>query len=153
MSVRLTQDELDEFLAYGHTLIFTTVRHSGEPFATPMWYVYRDGAFFIRTMERSAKVRHIRRDSRVCCTVETGEAWVDLKAVIANCKAEVLDDEATLAWVSQELDRKYEGFRRPSSGLPEVTQRHYAADRVVVKATPRPGEIRSWYNRKIRTDI
>ena len=131
MSVRLTQDELDEFLAYGHTLIFTTVRHSGEPFATPMWYVYRDGAFFIRTMERSAKVRHIRRDSRVCCTVETGEAWVDLKAVIANCKAEVLDDEATLAWVSQELDRKYEGFRRPSSGLPEVTQHHYAADRVV----------------------
>ena len=102
-------------------------------------------------MERTAKVAHVRRDPRVCCTVETGEAWVDLKSVIANCDAEVLTDEETYASVSERLDAKYEGFRRPG-GVPAATQRHYAAERVVIKCTPRPGEIRSWYNRKIRLE-
>ncbi len=86
MGVELTPEEVDDFLRDGHTLIFTTIRKSGEPFATPMWYAYIDGSIYIRTLGRSAKVAHARRDPRVCCTVETGDAWVDLKAVIANCE-------------------------------------------------------------------
>ena len=150
MSVQLSPEEMDDFLKNGHTLIFTTLRRSGEPFAIPMWYAYIDGAFYFSTLGRSAKVQHVRRDSRVCCTVETGDAWVDLQCVIANCEAEILTDEATFEMVSEELDRKYAGFRPPTSGFTDATVRHYAGGRVIIKCTPRLGEIRSWYNGKVR---
>ena len=150
MSVRLSPEEMDDFLRNGHTLILATLRRSGEPFATPMWYAYIDGAFYLSTLERTAKVQHVRRDPRVCCTVEAGDAWVDLQCVIANCQAEILTDEATFRMVSEESDRKYAQFRPPTSGLPDATASHYARGSVIIKCTPRPGEVRSWYNRKIR---
>ncbi len=150
MGVELTHEEIEDFLKNGHTLIFTTIRASGEPFATPMWYAYVDGAFYISTLGRSAKVQHVRRDPRVCCTVETGDAWVDLKCVIANCDAEILTDEETFEMIGVEMDRKYASFRPPQTRMPDATKQHYSGGRVVVKCTPRPGEIRSWYNRKIR---
>ena len=150
MGVALPPEELADFLRDGHTLIFTTIRKSGEPFATPMWYAYIDGCIYIRTLGRSAKVGHVRRDPRVCCTVETGDAWVALKALIANCDAEILPDDETLEMVGKELDRKYASFRPPHTNMPKATRKHYSGGSVVVKCTPRPGEIRSWYNRKIR---
>jgi PPOX class probable F420-dependent enzyme len=150
MSVRLTPEEIDEFLTNGHTLILSTLRKSGEPFSTPVWYAYMDGAFYVGTLERSAKVRHIRRDPRVCCVVESGEAWVDLHCVIANCDAEIVDDEKTLQMVREEMARKYAAFTAPRTELPDATRRHYNRGSVVIKCTPRPGEVRSWYNQKIR---
>ena len=149
MSVRLTPEEIDEFLTGGHTLLLGTIRKSGEPFITPLWYVYMDGAFYFRTLERSAKVGHIRRDPRVCCTVETGDAWIDLKTVIANCDAEFITGEDEIARYTEASSAKYKGFRRQPSGLPQATERHYSQPWVYIRCTPRQGEIRSWYNRKL----
>ena len=82
MGIQLDQDELDEFLESSHTMILATIRKSGEPFMTPLWYVYMDGAIYFSTPAQSAKVEHLKRDSRVCCLIEEGERWVDLKAVV-----------------------------------------------------------------------
>ncbi len=150
MGVRLTEEEFDDFLAKGHTLILSTIRKSGEPFMTPNWYVYIDGAFYVRTLAKSAKVQHIRRDPRACCLVEEGEKWIDLKAVIANCDAQIIEDEATLKAVGEAMGSKYEGFRPNTTKQPKATRDHYSSGSVVIKLTPKPGEIRSWYNRKIR---
>jgi nitroimidazol reductase NimA-like FMN-containing flavoprotein (pyridoxamine 5'-phosphate oxidase superfamily) len=150
MGVNLTEQELDDFLGSGHTLILSTLRKSGEPFTTPNWYLWMDGAFWMRTGAKSAKVQHIRRDPRVCCLVEDGEAWVDLRAVIANCQAEFVEDEALTARFNAGFNAKYAPFRRDNAVVPEATKRHYSGDRVLIRMTPRPGEVRSWYNRKIR---
>ena len=150
MGVKLTPEELDAFLDKGHTLIVATVRKSGEPFLVPVWYVWRDGAFWVGTPARSSKVAHIKRDPRVCCMVEEGEAWLDLKAVIMNCEASVVEDTGKIAEIEAAIDRKYEGFRMDRSKLPEATRNHYATGRVILRFTPKPGELRSWYNRKIR---
>jgi len=150
MGVQLTEDEINAFLEQGHTLIISTIRKSGEPFMTPIWYVWMDGAFWVGTGANSPKAQHIRRDPRVCCLVEQGERWVDLKAVVANCDAEFVEDEALIARVNAATDRKYAAFRMDRSALPEATQKHYARQRAVIRMTPRPGEIRSWWNRKIR---
>jgi PPOX class probable F420-dependent enzyme len=150
MGVRLTQEEINEFLTKGHTVILATIRKSGEPLMTPLWYVYKDGAIYIRTLAKSPKVQHVKRDPRVCCLVEEGEAWIDLKAVIANCDAEVIEDEQTLKEVGEALGEKYKGFRPDTSKQPNATRKHYSSGSVVIKMTPRPGEVRSWYNRKIK---
>ena len=150
MGVRLTEEEIDEFLTEGHTLIISTIRKSGEPFMTPIWYVWMDGSFWVRTGARSAKVQHIRRDPRVCCLVEEGEAWVDLRAVIANCDAEVIEDEAQNARIQAAVDAKYAAFRLDPSMLPDATRAHYGTNRILIRMTPREGEVRTWYNRKMR---
>lgn len=150
MGVKLTPEEIDEFLTKGHTLIMATIRKSGEPLLIPIWYVYMDGAFYVGTAMKSPKVAHIKRDPRVCCMVEEGEKWIDLKAVIANCDASLVTDEATIKRFNEALAKKYEGFRPPAAKMPDATRKHYASERAVIKLVPRPGEIRSWYNRKIR---
>jgi len=150
MGVNLTDEERDAFLTTGHTLILSTLRKSGEPFTTPNWYVWMDGAYWMRTGAASAKAQHMRRDPRVCCLVEDGEAWVDLRAVIANCQAEFIEDEAALARFNAAFKAKYAAFSRDNAVVPDATKRHYSGARALIRMTPREGEVRSWYNRKIR---
>jgi PPOX class probable F420-dependent enzyme len=149
MGVRLTEAEIDDFLASGHTLIVSTVRKSGEPFTTPVWYVWMDGSFWVRTPAKSAKIQHIRRDPRVCCLVEDGDKWIDLKAVIAPCDAEIVEDEAQIAKAQAAIDAKYAAFRLDNSALPDVSRKHYAQP-AFIRLAPRPGEMRTWFNRKLR---
>lgn len=150
MSVKLTSQEIDDFLRTANTLIISTIRKSGEPLMTPIWYVWMDEAFLVRTGADSAKVQHIRRDPRACCLVEEGEAWVDLRAVVANCDVAIVHDPDTISRFQIAFDKKYAKSRPERASLPSSTQSHYGSDRVVLRFTPRDGELRSWYNRKIR---
>ena len=150
MGVKLTPEEVDAFLTTGHTLIIATIRKSGEPFMTPIWYVWEDGAFYASTRAASSKVQHIKRDPRVCCMVEDGEMWLDLRAVIANCDAEFVTDEATIERIRAANQKKYAAFRTDPAKMPNATSSHYATESVLIRMTPRPGELRSWHNRKIR---
>ena len=150
MGIQLTREEVDDYLTNGHTVILATTRKSGEPFMTPLWYVYENGAVYLRTRAKSAKAKHIARDPRVCLMVESGERWVDLQAVIMNCDVEVVDDEAENRLIQEMLGEKYAAFRTEIRRAPKATKKHYAASSVVFKCTPREGEVRSWYNRKLR---
>lgn len=151
MGVQLNDEELDEFLRQGHTLILGTVRQSGEPFLTPLWYAWDDGAIWFRTPSRAAKVAHLRRDPRVCCLVEEGERWIDLRAVVINGNALIIDNEATEAARFNELmDEKYKAYRFQMTTAPDATKKHYSGSSTLIKVVPRSGETRSWYNRKIR---
>lgn len=151
MGVQLNDAELDEFLRRGHTLILGTIRRSGEPFLTPLWYVWDQGAIWFRTPTRAAKVAHLRRDPRVCCLVEEGERWIDLRAVVINGEATIVDNEGQAAERFAELmDEKYQAFRFQMNTAPDATKKHYSGSSTLMKVVPRAGEIRSWYNRKIR---
>jgi len=150
MSVKLTDDEVKEFLTQGHTLILATIRKSGAPFMTPLWYVYHEGSVYFSTLSKSAKVQHLRRDPRACIMIEEGKKWIDLHVVVANCTVEILEGDEHEKWYRSVSDPKYKDFRGERAAAPAATQKHYAQSRVIVKLTPIPGEVRSWYNRKIR---
>lgn len=150
MGIRLDDKELEEFLTQGHTLILATTRKSGEPFLTALWYVYHDGSLYFRSASRSAKVKHIKADHRVCCMVEEGERWIDLKAATLSCDAQIVEDEVLCSRISELIGNKYRTFGAHVQAAPKATRNHYAASMAVVKLTPRSREVRSWYNRKIR---
>jgi PPOX class probable F420-dependent enzyme len=150
MGVQLNDEEIEKFLGSGHTLIVATIRKSGEPFMVPVWYIWRDGAFHVVTFADSSKARHLRRDPRACCMVEDGEKWIDLRAVVANCDATMIDDPAVIEEIGQALRHKYADFRAESAQAPVATKQHYARKQVVIRLVPRAGELRSWYNRKLR---
>ena len=55
---------VEEFLANQRNLILATVRQDGTPQLSPVWYVWRDDAFFISTVTSTAKWKNLVRDRR-----------------------------------------------------------------------------------------
>jgi len=149
MAVTLDQAEIDEFLSKGHTLIFTTVDREGYPHSTPLWYAYLDGHIYTRGRARSQKAANITRNPKVCCLVETGDRWRELKAVMIRGRAEVVTDEETRRRYAQAVTEKYAAFREPAQNMPAATQRHYSTPDAIYKVVPEK-KVASWDNRKIR---
>ena len=117
----------------------------------PLWYVYMDGAIYFSTPTKSAKIEHLKRDGRVCCLIEEGKRWADLKAVVLNCEAAFIDQDSEEAVRYRELSAaKYESYRPKLNKAPKATQKHYSGSTTLVKLVPRDKDVRSWYNRKIR---
>lgn len=146
MAITLSPEEIDRFLGEELTAILTTIRRDGRPLSVPMWFLYLDGALYFRTPQHSAKVGHLRRDPRVCCLVETGTRYLELKAVVIDGEAKWVEDAAELARFRAGYDAKYEG-RRPAT-LPGRIQAHYDRGWLFFKVIPR--RIKTWDNGKIR---
>jgi PPOX class probable F420-dependent enzyme len=149
MAVTLTPEEIQEFVRGGHTVIVSTNGPGGYPHSVPLWYVLLDGELFFRTMARSQKARNIERDNRIACLVETGEAWIDLRAVMIRGLAEKVEDPELFDRISEEIDRKYSAFRTVRAAMPEGTRQHYEQQRVCYRVVPRRKTV-SWWNRKLR---
>jgi PPOX class probable F420-dependent enzyme len=52
----------EDFLASEPNLILATIRKDGRPQLSPVWFVWRDGAFFISTTKTTAKWRNLLRN-------------------------------------------------------------------------------------------
>lgn len=148
MGIALVQAEIEAFLAEAHTAIVATIRRDGSPLAVPMWFVMVDGSPFIRTLAKTAKVGHLRRDPRVCFTVEQGEAWAELKAAVFTGSVVFETDEALCARIDAAFSEKYRNHLMPAR-TPDATRRAYAHERVYLRVVPRE-PVRSWDNAKIR---
>lgn len=148
MGVRLDEDEISDFLGTAHTGILSTIRRDGSPASVPMWFVMHDGDVVIRTLASSPKASNLRRDPRVSFLVESGRAWVELKAVVLRATARIVTDADAIAAIDAAFATKYEGFTMPTA-TPGATRRHYAADRIHV-ALERTDRALTWDNAKIR---
>ena len=63
-------DELERFVAAPRVAVMAYNRKDGRPGQAPIWYEYVDGAFHISTGVDSAKAHALRRDPRVCVTIQ-----------------------------------------------------------------------------------
>jgi nitroimidazol reductase NimA-like FMN-containing flavoprotein (pyridoxamine 5'-phosphate oxidase superfamily) len=151
-SVRMTEEEIWEFVTEAHTGIFTTLRRDGTPVALPIWFAALDRRLYVST--RGKKVLRARNDQRCSFLVETGERWAELRAVHLTCRATVLEEVTPDLEdrIRQEMDRKYASARTPSRAMPESTRQHYAqAAGATIELTP-TGRVLSWDNRHLGLD-
>ncbi|UGS34836.1 pyridoxamine 5'-phosphate oxidase family protein [Capillimicrobium parvum] len=137
-----------ELVAGSHTGILSTVRRDGAPVAVPMWFVVADRTVFVRTLAASAKAASVRRDPRVCFTVEHGRAWAELRAAVIHGRAAIVGDAERCAGIDALFDAKYAAFRTPQT-VPDATRRHYDRARVHIAIHP-AGRPLTWDNAKIR---
>jgi PPOX class probable F420-dependent enzyme len=137
-----------ELVAGSHTGILATVRRDGAPVAIPMWFVVADRTVFVRTLAASAKAASVRRDPRVCVTVEHGRAWAELRAAVIHGRAAVVGDVELCARIDALFDAKYAAYRTPQT-VPNATRRHYDRERVHLAIQP-TGRPLTWDNAKIR---
>ncbi len=149
--IRLTEDEAWAEIASAHTGILTTLRRDGMPIALPVWFVAEDRTVAMRTPAATKKIARVRHDPRASFLVESGERWVDLRAVHLTGCVEFVSDESAIGRVEEAIDAKYAAFRPPSAGLPAagaLAQQRVVAKSVYLRFVPE-GKILTWDNARI----
>jgi PPOX class probable F420-dependent enzyme len=137
-----------ELVAGSHTGILATLRSVGAPSAVPMWFVVSGRLVYLRTLAGTAKAANVRRDARVCFTVEAGRAWAELRAAVVHGRASLVSDRALRERIDALFDMKYAGYRTPEA-VPDATRRHYARPRAYIAIEP-SGRPLTWDNAKLR---
>lgn len=90
--IKMTQDEIDEFLSGRRTMTMCTINHDGTIHAVAMWYGFLEGAVAIETKAKSQKVQNLRRNPTLTMLVEDGDAYEELRGVELVGRAEIVED-------------------------------------------------------------
>src|SRR3989442_14941063 len=97
MAPRLETPAAEYFLC-AHTRTFLlTLRPDGAPTCHPMVGWWRDGALWLNTYRRSAKVRNLTAEPRVACVVVTDDDAPRFRGVVLRGRAEVVARDAPAA--------------------------------------------------------
>lgn len=124
-------DGADEFLR-AHTRTFlVTLRPDGAPACHPMVGLWRDGALWMNTYRKSAKVRNLLAEPRVACVVVTDDGDPRFRGVALRGRADLV--------ASDGADAGPRGAR-PPAGAAEVAElvreRLAQGKRVLVRIVP-----------------
>jgi PPOX class probable F420-dependent enzyme len=143
--IRMTDDELREFLAEQKTLSVATVGPNGRPHLVPLWYVPEDDSLIGWTYAKSQKAKNLERDPRATVQIEDGVEYQDLRGVMFECDVEVERDPARVAEYGQAIFTRYSGGEL----APEVKE---MVDTQAVKRVGlrfRPTRTVTWDHRKL----
>ncbi len=149
----MTPEEIREFLENQRTLILATSRREGTPVMHALWFTYFDDAVYFNIQATSFKYQNIQRDNRVCCLVEAGEEYFDLRGAMIEGRATLVEDQDERDRVQTAADAKNE---RIGSGLEQMPgyfsknrqQRLERGDRLMIKVPL--DRVRSWHFGKLR---
>ena len=78
----MTRDEVDAYLAEpGRLVRIGTVGEDGL-LVVPAWFIVEDGVFYVTPRDRSAWLANVRRDPRVCFTVDGDGRQVVIRGTV-----------------------------------------------------------------------
>lgn len=90
--VKMTPEEIDEFLEGWHTMSCATINHDGTIHLVAMWYGFLEGCIALETKAKSQKVLNLRRDPQITCLVEEGDSYDQLRGVELVGHVEIIED-------------------------------------------------------------
>ena len=67
----MTPNQMVQFLEQPLVVSFTTIKPSGAPHTTPIWYEFVDGVFYCVASGQSVKARNVNRDRRITLCIAT----------------------------------------------------------------------------------
>lgn len=142
--IRMTDDEIAEFLQGRHTLNVATYNHDGTIHLVAMWYGFVDGDIVFETFAKSQKVQNLRRDPRITVLVEDGDQYEELRGVEMVGSAEIIEDWDAILDVARSVLRRYHDLKPEDiDGAAEFM----AQKRVGVRV--RAERVVSWDHRKL----
>jgi nitroimidazol reductase NimA-like FMN-containing flavoprotein (pyridoxamine 5'-phosphate oxidase superfamily) len=93
-AIEMTEDERDDLLERAIPMRFASYSDgSGMPHVAPVWHAYIDGTIYFDTDESSVKVRNVRETGVGAGVVDAGESYADLRGVLVQGEARVIEDE------------------------------------------------------------
>ncbi len=133
--IRLTPDEMTEFLRENGKAALATIDQNGFPHVVAMGFYYADGAYWMTSYAKAQKVLNIRRDPRVGLMVETGKAYAELRGVVVRGTCEIIEDTETVR--AAMAHRRNSGSASGSGGgASPSASLDTAPKRVLLKITP-----------------
>jgi PPOX class probable F420-dependent enzyme len=146
--IKLTDAEVEEFLHGRRTMNIATVAKDGRPHLVAMWYGFLEGAPAFETFAKSQKVLNLRRDPRITCLVEEGDAYEKLRGVELIGTGEIVEDEGRLLETAMSVVRRYHDI--PEEHL-EAAARALMHKRVGVKVNVE--KVVSWDHSKLGGEL
>ena len=107
--IKMTDDEVRAFLQSSRTMTMATMSPSGHPHLVAMWFAYLDGEVWFETKTKSQKVQNLKRDPRISCMVEAGDTYDQLRGVLLQGTAEIVEDQDVLRRVGIDVFERYTG--------------------------------------------
>ncbi|MFN8591531.1 MAG: pyridoxamine 5'-phosphate oxidase family protein [Thermomicrobiales bacterium] len=120
---KLTQAELDEFLAAGNVARLACLDPDGWPYVVPTWYQWADGGFYIIPRARSAWAKYMADNNKVGIAIDTPEAPY-IKVHVQGV-AELLEEPNVGGrWVeiANEMSVRYLGPNGPKYLVPTLNE-------------------------------
>ena len=142
--IRMTNEEIDQFLQGRHTLNVATYNHDGTIHLVAMWYGFVDGDIVFETFAKSQKVQNLRRDPRITVLVEDGDQYEELRGVEMVGRAEIIEDWDAIVDVARSVLRRYHDL--PPEDIDGAAE-FMAQKRVGVRI--RTDRVVSWDHRKL----
>jgi PPOX class probable F420-dependent enzyme len=142
--IRMTDDEVAEFLATEKTVQVASIGPDGAPHLVPMWFAVIEGRIAFWTFGKAQKALNLRRDPRITCLVEAGDTYGELRGVSITGRAELADDYETVFAVGAAVYARYQGDMNHASRAGVEAE---AKKRVAVFVTPL--KTASWDHRKL----
>ena len=119
--IRMTPDEVRDFLAGRHTMNVATHNHDGTIHLVAMWYGFIGDAPAFWTYSKSQKILNLKRDARITCLVETGDAYENLRGVELVGTGVVIEDADVVHALGLDVHARYWGGE-PDAAEAEVTR-------------------------------
>jgi PPOX class probable F420-dependent enzyme len=127
----MTRDEWRAFLSDGtRTGKLATTRADGRPHVVPIWFVLDGDDLVFTTGATSVKGRSMRRDPRVCLSVD--DERPPYAFVMIEGRATLSEDPADLLRFATEVGGRYMGADRAE----EFGRRNGSAGELLVRVTP-----------------
>ncbi len=124
MSIAMSDQEMIDFLSESNLARIATVKPSGAPHVSPVWYLWENNQLFIAIPRTSVKTRNIKKNNKVAVTIDSN---IGPKGIIIEGTAELeeLGEEIELRliqrYVSPENLDKYVEYAH--ADLPSVLLR------------------------------
>ncbi|HSV41259.1 MAG TPA: PPOX class F420-dependent oxidoreductase [Nocardioidaceae bacterium] len=92
-AVRMSEDEIADFLVSTDKVQVATIGPDGAPHLTTLFYFVQDGKVAFWTYASSQKIKNLQRDPRITLLIEDGDDYFELRGVTIFGKAELVTDE------------------------------------------------------------
>ena len=123
------------------------MRRDGMPISLPVGYAPMRRRVYLHTPPHSKKLARVRRNPLVAFLCETGERWVELRAVHFTGTASIVADPSIIQDVSNAFDARYAALRAPRRELPDSARAQYR-DFHVIEIEP-DARVLSWDNARL----
>src|SRR3954453_16537518 len=107
--IRMTDEELRDFLDEQKIVSVATVGPHGRPHLVPLWYVHEDGELIGWTYAKSQKAKNLERDPHAILQVEDGVEYQELRGVMFECDVEVERETDRVVEYGRKIFTRYGG--------------------------------------------
>lgn len=105
----LSDFEQERFLSAGSNLTVASIDADGFPHLVAVWYVVIDGDIHFASYRHSQKVLNLRRNPKVSCMLEAGDKYPEMRGLVIQGEAAIVDDIYFTARVRSLIGEKH-GF-------------------------------------------